>query len=577
MRQESPSESRVAFDAWFERFLEDYLRRRPVNATFLGARHYDAELPNFSLEADADLIAHARDQIAALDAIPFEGLTEIQVFDRALARAFLEIQLWETGSPFFQAGNPAHHTSEAVFSVISLFRRAAEPLDERVDAAIQRMRKLPDFLATARSRMTKAPLVWTERAIRESAAGMAYFGEGLRLLGEEQGIDRPEFLRQAERAAQACDEHKTWLSAELYERRIRFRPAGTEVFDFSLNRGHFLPAEQTTEWWFDYAHAELIETTQELRELANAIDWKRSARQQLNDLADQHPQAADYYGAFGSAWRRRRQQAIDAELVSWPEVEVEFRPIPRSDRRAAEGLRYPLYRCPPPFGDPRDDRMFVPPCDPEMSPDAQHAVLRRINSTHIELDFAVRDAGLGRHVQSQHAIRSGSRVGQIAGVEGASRVAMNCGGALAGGWPCYALELMEEIGALTPEQRLAEAQHRVRIAARAVADTAIHSGEFSIERAARFLRDEAAMPASAALEEAVSISMFPTTRLLPLVGVAAIDELRRQIEDREGASFSLQSFHDRLLSYGAIPVTLIAASMLEATSPPSDTAIKPDS
>jgi uncharacterized protein (DUF885 family) len=30
---------------------------------------------------------------------------------------------------------------------------------------------------------------------------------------------------------------------------------------------------------------------------------------------------------------------------------------------------------------------------------------------------------------------------------------------------------------------------------------------------------------------------------------------------REGADFSLRAFHDRFLGYGAIPVSLIAASM----------------
>jgi uncharacterized protein (DUF885 family) len=36
------------------------------------------------------------------------------------------------------------------------------------------------------------------------------------------------------------------------------------------------------------------------------------------------------------------------------------------------------------------------------------------------------------------------------------------------------------------------------------------------------------------------------------------------VDDREGPHFTLQSFHDRFLSYGSIPVTLIAASMLGA-------------
>jgi uncharacterized protein (DUF885 family) len=202
-----------------------------------------------------------------------------------------------------------------------------------------------------------------------------------------------------------------------------------------------------------------------------------------------------------------------------------------------------------------------------MSPEEQEAVLRSTNDAQIKHNNVIHQAGLGHQVQNYHAFRAESRVGQMAGTDCASRIAMFCGGTLVEGWACYATELMEEIGALSDLQRLSEAQTRLRMAARAVADTAIHSGEFSLERAARFYRDEAGMPASAALGEAVKNSMFPGAAMMYLAGVAGIDELRRQMEDRQGADFSLRAFHDRFLSYGAIPVTLIAASMLSEGTP----------
>jgi uncharacterized protein (DUF885 family) len=105
------------------------------------------------------------------------------------------------------------------------------------------------------------------------------------------------------------------------------------------------------------------------------------------------------------------------------------------------------------------------------------------------------------------------------------------------------------------------------MAARAVADTAIHSGEFSLEQAARFYEDEAGMPASAALGEAVKNSMFPGAAVMYLSGTSGIHELRKQVEARVGSAFDLKSFHDRFLSYGAIPVALIARSMLGQSSP----------
>ena len=158
MSDAANTDNSQAFDAWFDAFLDDYLKRRPVSATFMGAHQYDHALPDFSRDADADLAASARELISRLDAIPNEGLSEAQIYDRILTRGFLETQLWEVGSPFFQAGNPSHHTGEAAFSVISLFQRDTEPLTDRVESAIRRMSAMPAFFETARERVIHAPL-----------------------------------------------------------------------------------------------------------------------------------------------------------------------------------------------------------------------------------------------------------------------------------------------------------------------------------------------------------------------------------------------------------------------------------
>jgi uncharacterized protein (DUF885 family) len=51
--------------------------------------------------------------------------------------------------------------------------------------------------------------------------------------------------------------------------------------------------------------------------------------------------------------------------------------------------------------------------------------------------------------------------------------------------------------------------------------------------------------------------------MMYLVGTEMIHDLRRQLTARAGGAFSLRAFHDRLLSYGAIPTALIARDMQE--------------
>ena len=47
------------------------------------------------------------------------------------------------------------------------------------------------------------------------------------------------------------------------------------------------------------------------------------------------------------------------------------------------------------------------------------------------------------------------------------------------------------------------------------------------------------------------------------LGTKGSHDLRPQYRRREGATFSLRQFHDALLSFGSIPVALIAELMMQ--------------
>jgi uncharacterized protein (DUF885 family) len=100
------------------------------------------------------------------------------------------------------------------------------------------------------------------------------------------------------------------------------------------------------------------------------------------------------------------------------------------------------------------------------------------------------------------------------------------------------------------------------MAARVVVDCALHTGSVTLDEAVDFYARETAMSPAAAKSEAVKNSMFPGAAVMYLLGTNAIRDLREAVQEREGPRFSLQSFHDRLLSYGAIPVALIGEAMM---------------
>ncbi len=554
----------AAFDRWLDRFFTAYYAARPVNATFIGVHDHDHRLPDFSPAGVARQLAEMRTLRGELAGIPIDQLDTPRRHDGLLADGFLELQLLEDGLPQFHRGNPALYTGEGVFAILSLFLRDAEPFAERVEAAISRMQALPEFLNQARQNVSSAPVAWTEQALREARASAAYAGDGLPRLAAARQITEPRFLEGGAIAQAAFLEHAHWLETTLLRQPNEDVACGRPAFDRYLARGHCLPADRDATWLAAYASSALGRAREALTERAAALDPSRTWDDQLADLADLHPAADDYLAAFPRIWEAARAAAIAADLLTWPDYPIDYVPIPAADREAAQALYYLFYRCPPPFGRPETHRYLVPALDVDgdMSPAARESRLRAVNDSVITLNHVIHHGGLGHHVQNWHAFRAASRVGQMAGVDCASRIAMFCGGTLVEGWACYATDLMDEIGFLTPLQSLAEAQSRLRMAARALADVSLHTGAMSLADTAAFYEREAGMPAAAAHGEAVKNSMFPGAAMMYLIGTDGIHDLRRQVAEREGSAFSLRAFHDRFLSFSAIPVSLIAEEML---------------
>ncbi len=557
-RMSAAGSATPAFSGWLDDFFDSYYRRRPVNATFIGRHEHDHRLPDLS-EAGIDAVrSDMRTLRTRLTALPEEPLSQAQTLDRQLAAGFLEIQEWEYESPAFWRGNPSLATGEAAFRIISLFLRRFAPLDERVEAAIQRMEALPDFLAQARATVRSASPAWTERAIRECDGMLALLGDGIDQLIADEGITQPLLRTAADRARQVVAEHLANLEQALSTSSDGSIACGEEALDRYIRRGHFL--DQSASKIEAEALDELDRSRARLSELATAAGVD-SWQQGLALLADAHPTAAQYEQRYAEVWQSAREAALAHDLISWPDYPIRYLPRPRWTRSAAPSLYFLFYRAPAALDRVDVVDYLISPLTPEMTSDEQERLLRSTNDSVITLNHVVHHGGLGHHVQNWHAYRAESRVGRIAAVDCASRIALFCGGTMAEGWACYATELMDEIGFLSPLQRIAEAHSRLRMAARSIVDVRIHTNRLTLEEAARFYTEQTAMPPDAARQEAIKNSMFPGAALMYLAGTNQIWQLRRERERIEGAGFNLRRFHDHFLSYGSIPVTLIAEAM----------------
>jgi uncharacterized protein (DUF885 family) len=543
-----------ALTAWLDDFLASYCRHRPVNATFIGLHAHDDRLPDLSDRGAGDALADANSLLTRLGTLPDEDVDEAAAVDRALARGFLRIQRWELGSDHYR-GNPSLYAGEAAFGVIGLLRRPFAPLERRLESARHRIAAIPALLESAESRVAGAPEAWLERAENECRGLLALLGDGLDRFLADARAPAPPLRAAADRAMAAVHAFRQYLEASR-GRATRGPGCGPEAFELLLRDGHFLTT--AVEEIARIATDQLRKSEAELRECAKELGAQRW-QDALAMLADHHPPVEGYYARYGERWTECRRVARGHRLLTWPEFPIRYVPRPAWVRDAAPHLYFLSYHSPAPYDDLPDIEYLVTPIEPSMDPAEQDRLLRANNDSVITLNHVVHHGAIGHHVQNWHAMRARSRIGRIAAVDCASRIALLCGGTMAEGWACYTTELMDEVGFTTPLERLAVRHGRLRMAARALVDVGLHARGWTLDQAAAVYRERVAMTEAAARAEAVKNSMFPATALMYLVGTDAIHDLRRELAPRPG--FTLAAFHDRLLSCGSIPVSLAANAL----------------
>jgi len=385
-------------------------------------------------------------------------------------------------------------------------------------------------LRQGRKNIKQAPAEWITHAIAECRGALRFLNNGA-LLAPGRDVTG-EYEEGVERATQAFKEFASFLDEILIGATLDRHGCGEEALSLHLRHAHCL--EKDADDIVQYAEAQLVTASQYLDD--HCADFEGSNRGDvLAGLCEIHPKIDQYYDRYQEIWDDMRRIAEQRDLITWPDFPIRYVPQPAWARAT--------------------------PIDASM-PDNQQ-LLRANNDSVIKLNHVVHHGGIGHHIQNWHAFRSPSRVGKIAAVDCASRIAMNCGGTMAEGWACYATDLMAEAGGLSAREIYAEYQTRTRMCARAIVDNRLHQGRFSFTQAVDFYVQNAAMTRDSAIYETTRNSMYPGSAVMYLSGCDAIHELRKTLSTHHGSRFSLRDFHDQFLSYGSIPVALIARAMLD--------------
>jgi uncharacterized protein (DUF885 family) len=185
-----------------------------------------------------------------------------------------------------------------------------------------------------------------------------------------------------------------------------------------------------------------------------------------------------------------------------------------------------------------------------------NAYLRSQNTASIKITHVVHHGSIGHHTQNALARASSLTLGQVAGTDCASGIAMMSGGTMIEGWACYVQDLMLEVeGFYTPQETMLLKQFEMRNAAMCLADIRLHRGVWNLNQMRAFYRDQVEVPTARLWAETTRNSIYPATRLMYWLGTRAIKSLRQEL------AWKPSELHDRLLAFGSVPVAWVAEEL----------------
>jgi Bacterial protein of unknown function (DUF885) len=517
-------------------YLDIVFETFPTVATEFGRHEHDGRLEDLTAERLDDFtrrLSALRDRVTAVT-----PAGEEEAADRdALAAAISEALLAEEDERPWRR-NPFLAATAVPGAILLLVARDFAPLEQRLAAATERLEAAPAFLDQARTLLDEpCPALWRQMAVGAAAGGAEFLGDTLGPLAAGTPLaGRVEAA--AATAASALREFAAWLGDE---HAVRFPD------DAPFAIGEAAQARRLREvHCFDTTPAEfarigadqVAEITAALTDQAAKLggsDWSAT----LDGLKGDHPEADDLLPAYRRELERLESFVFEEDLATNPDAQALVEATPEFLRPI---MGYAAYLPSGPFDAWQQGYFWVtPPVDEAGLRDHARAYIPAV---------AAHEGYPGHHLQ----MTSVNRIPSLTRRAIRSSVMIE-------GWGLYTEQLMADVGYYDDAARLGQLAMRLLRAVRIVLDMELQSGELSYQAAVDRAVSVARLEESTARTEVARYTMTPTQPFSYLVGCLELERLRAASQARLGDAFHLRRFHDRVLSYGHMPPTLVARAI----------------
>ena len=510
----------------------------PAAASSAGLVSHDARLGRFDAETTREHLSALRAVAGAIEELESDDLqAEI---DRTALLGEIRSSAFRLEHERPHVRNPAFWLSHVFQGLYAILSRRNGAIAGRAPAALERLRAIPGFLATARDSLDEPPAVFVDTALGMLGGGGELVVQLVAALDPEVPELRADLQDAAGKALEALKRFGTALRGEIEPAADPHAFAvGEEQFSRRLHHEHALVAGAPELWRYGLHLQE--ETEAELAALASRLDG-RSWREIVEELRGDAPEPEALLGVYRAELDRAHAFVADRDLVSVPRDPVDVVPTPGFMLAL---VPFAAYEPPPIFLSHQTGRFYVTPPDPGSPPETL-ARQRRGHCRHAIPAMVAHEAYPGHHLQLVTAQGLASEVRRHVWTP-----------VMVEGWALYCEQLMDEAGYYEEDEaRLFRLVNLLWRAIRIVLDVGLHTRGMSPAEAVDYMVEHLPIERASAEAEVRRYCAWPTYQLCYAVGRRELLRLREAYRERAGASFRPRAFHDELLAYGGIPVAL---------------------
>jgi uncharacterized protein (DUF885 family) len=540
-----------------------FFKFNPTTGTVDGLHQYDSQLEDYSHAGVDRQVAAYQAFEKRVEAFNPTGLTQAEAADREMVLSNIRGTLLELESIRGWEKNPDTYSSGITQSAYYIMNRKFAPANDRLRLLIAREKQMPPALTAARENLKNPPLISTQIALEQLPGDISFFQNDLpsAFTDATDAQVKSDFAKSNAAVIAGLQAYEKWLrtvelpvshgdfaiGADTYSKKLLY----DEMVDTPLDK------------LLEIDRQNMKANQDEFARIAKELEPAKTAQQVLAELQADHTTPDKLLQAFRDQFSGLISFIQTKHIVTIPS---DVRPILQETPPFMRATTSASIDPPGPFEKVATEAYFnVTLPDPKAPPKEVEELMEEFNVGTV-ISTAVHETYPGHYIQFLWLQRVPSRVRKVLYAN-----------TYVEGWAHYCEQMMLDegygqrgTGAKDEREakliRLGQLEDALLRNARFVVGIQMHRHQMTFNEAVDFFVKQGYQSHAVGVVEAKRGTSDPTY-LYYTLGKLEILKLRADVQKKEGASFSLQKFHDDFLSQGYPPIKIVRQAMLGDNSP----------